>query len=465
MRRCGGSSQNRHHTNKSQPRKTGQKNECGLGQIANKLTFFCDDFAPLFLTHNGSGDVHAKHYLRGLLSHLPDKNMERMAEAIDGSTQQDLQHFISDSPWQERPVWDAVAKRVDAKLGGQSDSMLVGDESAHAKQGKASVGVARQHNGRLGKTDNCQVGVYTSLVCGTRCALVGARLFLPDQWALDKPKCLQVGVPEAQIRSRSKIELMRDLIDQAIEQEMRFKLVGFDSFYGRDQGLLAYVAGKGLIFVADIPRDTRVWKIKPACETRPKSVGASGGLRVDQIQMPAMREVHVRSSENGPVRVQASAMQVWIWPPQSAEPLNCTLLCSVLADGTRKHTLINAPKGTTLVKLVRWQGQRFFVEQTFKNAKSNAGMGDYQVRKWRGWHHHMAMVGVALLFVLEQREQLAKTLPQLSAADITELLHWQFVTRPTREQLIERIASRHLRRSNSTASKYRVDRRKQRCRT
>ena len=112
------------------------------------------DFASLFLTRNGSGDQHAQTYLKGLLSRLPGKNMERMAEVLAGAQQQDLQQFISDSPWQERPVWDAIATRADARLGGHEDSMLAGDESCFAKQGKASVGVARQHNGRLGKTDN-----------------------------------------------------------------------------------------------------------------------------------------------------------------------------------------------------------------------------------------------------------------------------------------------------------------------
>lgn len=414
----------------------------------------------MFHTHNGNGGRHAHHYLKGLLSNLPDKNMQRMTETIDGSTQQELQQFISDSPWQDRPVWDAIARRVDTQIGGKEDTMLIADESCYAKQGRNSVGVARQHNGRLGKTDNCQVGVYTSLVCGTASALVGCRLFLPDEWAGDEQRCLQAGVPKEQIRPRSKIELMRDLFDQAIEQGLRFSLVGFDSFYGRDQGLLAHIADKGRTFVADIPRDTRVWTSKPQGQERPKAVGASGGVRVDKLKVPHLRSVHVRGSENGPVRVKACSTRVWIWPPKAAEAMVCTLLVSEHVDGTRKYTLTNAAQDTPLAKLVRRQGQRFFVEQTFKNGKSNVGMADYQVRKWRGWHHHMAMVGVALLFVLEQREELSQTLPQLSVADITELLHWQMVTHPTREEIVERIKQRHLRRSKATASKYRVDRRK-----
>lgn len=418
------------------------------------------DFASLFHTRNGSGDQHAQTYLKGLLSRLPGKNMERMAEVIEGAQQQDLQQFISDSPWQERPVWDAIATRADARLGGHEDSMLAGDESCFAKQGKASVGVARQHNGRLGKTDNCQVGVFTALVRGTHSALVGCRLFVPEEWTADKPRCLKAGMPEEQIKPRSKIEHFSDLIDQALEQGVRFKLVGCDSFYGRDQGLLGRIADKGLIFVADIPRDTQVWIKKPPGEQRPRAVGASGATRVDQLKALPMSRVKVRDAENGPVIVQASVREVWIWPAQRAQPLRCMLLVSEHSDGTRKATLINAPSGTSLEKLVRWQGQRFFIEQTFKNGKSHAGMADYQVRKWRGWHHHMALVGLALLFVLEERHERRREMSELSATDITELLHWQFATQPSREAVINNIQRRHARRASATRSKHRVARRK-----
>ena len=173
-----------------------------------------------------------------------------------------------------------------------------------------------------------------------------------------------------------------------------------------------------------------------------------------------MRRVKVRDAENGPVVVKACSREVWIWPAKRVEPLRCMLLVSEHSDGTRKATLINAPAGTSLEKLVSWQGQRFFIEQTFKNGKSHAGMADYQVRKWRGWHHHMALVGLALLFVLEERHERRRELSQLSATDITELLHWQFATQPTREAVIENIQRRHARRESATRSKRHVARRK-----
>lgn len=206
-----------------------------------------NDFAPLFKTRNGCPEQHAQSYLKGLLSQVPGKNMKRMAEVLP-----------------------------------------------KAKQGKKSVGVARQHNGRLGKTGNCQVGVFTALVHEGQVALVGCRLFLPDEWVSDAKRSLAAGVPKDEIRARSKIELFKDLIAQAIEQGLRFKLVGWDSFYGRDQGLLAHIAQLGRVFVADIPRATRLWTSRPKGDTHAQSLAASGAQRAEQIKPVQTRQIVVR---------------------------------------------------------------------------------------------------------------------------------------------------------------------------
>lgn len=421
---------------------------------------FAGRFADLFRTRGESGERHARAYLQGLLSKEPAKNMERIAEVIEGTNWQNLQQFISDSRWDEREVWDRIAQCADARLGGHRDSMLLIDESAESKQGKSSAGVARQHNGRLGKTDNCQVGVYSVLARGVDTALVGARLFLPDEWYENKERCLKAGVPEEEIRARTKIDLARELIDQAREQGLGIEGVCVDSFYGRDQSLLAEVTAMGLRMVADIPTDTLLWPQKPGGESRPKNLRASGAVRADQMTVPALKTVTLREGENGPVIVQVSGRRVWLWPQDNGEPSAWWLMVMVQSDGTRKHTLINAPEDTRLEVLARWQGQRFFVEQTFKNAKSHVGAGDYQVRKWRGWHHHMALVGLALLFLLEEKQDRRESLPLLSAADITEMLDYYFCRPADANVVITRILTRHQRRRKVTESKRRTARKR-----
>lgn len=417
---------------------------------------FAGRFAHLFNTRGDSGERHARTYLKGLLTNEPAKNMERMAEVIEGTTWQNLQQFISDTKWNELALWDDVASCANRRLGGHRDSVLIIDESAEAKQGKHSVGVARQYNGRLGKTDNCQVGVYSVLARGTEATLVGARLFLPDEWVEDKERCQKAGIPEDQIISRSKIDLAKELIDQALDQELDIKGVCFDSFYGRDQTLIAEVAGLGLRVVADIPCDTMVWTEKPAGSVRPGALGRSGALRVDKAVMPELTTVTLRSAENGPVVAQVAAIRVWIWPSVCEAPSEWWLLQMVQSDGTRKWTLINAPDNTPLPILARWQGQRFFVEQTFKNAKSHVGAGDYQLRKWRGWHHHMALVGLALLFLLEEKQDCRASIPLLSAADITEMLDYYFARPRSAGEVVDRIQERHRRRRQATESKCRA---------
>ena len=129
------------------------------------------------------------------------RNMERMAEVVIGSDEQVLQHFLSNSPWDEQAVMDQVAQDTNALLGGREGTALYIDETAIKKQGKHSVGVARQWNGRLGKVDNSQVGVFAALGRGDRVNLVDARLYLPQEWTQDKKRtpCLGVG-PEQSLQ-------------------------------------------------------------------------------------------------------------------------------------------------------------------------------------------------------------------------------------------------------------------------
>jgi SRSO17 transposase len=430
--------------------------------MADRLIAMIHDFAGLFNTRGDSGQRLAATYIKGLLSRMPGKNMERMADVMAEANQQDLQQFVSDSPWDDGPVWDQIASRANGRLGNHRDSMLVIDESAFAKQGKSSAGVARQHNGRLGKTDNCQVGVFSTLVRGTGATMIGARLFLPDEWTDSPERCKKAGIPEDGILAKTKIEQARELIEQALRQEVGFKLVAFDAFYGRDQGLLQSIHEKGLTFMADIPVDTLVWSSKPAGKTRPKKIAQSGAVRADALKLGKLESIHVRDGENGAVRVQAAAKRVWLWPGRAEAPLACWLIATEQTDGSRKFSLSNAPEKTKLNTLVKWQGQRFFIEQTFKTAKSHCGMADYQVRKYRGWHHHMALVGMALLFLLDEKHSAAVEMPQLSACDISEIIDWHFCTQPSREAVIETIARRHARRAKATASKKQVQRRAKR---
>jgi SRSO17 transposase len=169
----------------------------------------------------------AKPYLSGLMP-ARRKNMERMAEVVPESDDQVLQHFLSNSGWKGRGVLDQVAVEADALLGGTLQSALLIDASGITKKGRPSVGVARQWNGRLGKVDNCQVGVFAALSCGADATLIDTRLYLPKCWTDDAARCEAAGVPKTHRELRSKPQLALEMVRHNRRLGVRFAWVGMD---------------------------------------------------------------------------------------------------------------------------------------------------------------------------------------------------------------------------------------------
>src|SRR3954464_7623984 len=180
-----------------------------LRGILPRLERFLDPFvASLQRSEQG---LHARHYVAGLVSNLEYKNVESIAYLHD-QPREPLQQFIGQSPWEHRPLITELVRQVACQLG-SPDGVLVFDPSAFAKKGKASVGVARQWCGRLGKVDNCQVGVYLGYVSRREHALLDVRLYLPQEWARDKKRRGKAGVPEA-TRFRTRHQLALEMLDQ-----------------------------------------------------------------------------------------------------------------------------------------------------------------------------------------------------------------------------------------------------------
>ena len=225
---------------------------------------FTDDFSGYFNVYRQNVGTHARNYLAGLLMKVPRKNMERICEVIEGGGQYaDYQHFISDSGWNHYALMDRVAQEVNALLGGE-DAVLCLDESGFTKKGKKSAGVARQYNGRLGKVDNCQVGVFASLCNGeNRSGIIDYRLFLPDEWIGDPQRCKKAGIPEEHIVKKTKIDHAYDMIVSAIARGIIFDWIAADAFYGRNLSLLNKIDDKEKIFIVDVPENFSVYLKDP----------------------------------------------------------------------------------------------------------------------------------------------------------------------------------------------------------
>jgi SRSO17 transposase len=397
------------------------------------------------------------------------KNMDRMAEVVPDSKSRNLQQFLTHSKWNHREVIDHVAQDADKLLGDSTEACLLIDESGFEKQGGRSVGVARQWLGRLGKVDNGQVAVFGALANGRYAAPIDVRLYLPEQWADDANRCERAGVPEAERRFRTKTELALEIVRHGRRNGLRFGWVGADAGYGKGPGFCLALDEMGETFVVDLHSDFQVYlkdpqpylpqkKNKPGRPyTKYHSDQKSIEVRALLDSLPARRwkTMTLRKTTRGVLRVRICRLKVYIWDGKSEKAKCWTLIVSKSLGGNpdTKISLTNAPKRTTLRRLGWMQRQRYWVERVFEDGKSECGMADYQVRKWSAWHHHMAIVMMAMLFMLNERIRHKDTYPLLSCSDIEELLA-RFLPRRdgTKEEVLSQLEYRHTQRQKAIGS-------------
>jgi SRSO17 transposase len=413
---------------------------------------FCAMFERHFKIYRKDMSGHARHYVGGLLGRAGRKNLQGIEEDVAESDYQGMQHFLSDSPWDHAGLMAQIAAEADRELGGHKDSALYLDETSFVKKGKASVGVQRQYCGRLGKLENCQVGVFLAQGRGERVAAVDFRLFLPEAWAEDAKRCTRAKVPEGERRHRTKTELALEMVRKACERGSRHGWIGGDEVYGNNAAFTAALEELGQVFVMDVAANHHVWSSEPVA---PPPTGRKGrpGTRPAAPSVPVAtfaaerfgkeaRELPVRATAKGPLRARFWATRVW--QHDGARARERWLCVREEADGSRKYSLGNPPADTTWERLAFMQSQRFWIERAFQDAKSELGLADYELRGWTGWHHHVALVCLAQLFTVVERRLSRKSRPLLSVRDITELLEIYLPRRPrTEEEVLRKIARRH----------------------
>ena len=406
---------------------------------------------------------HARHYLSGLLGTQRRKNIEVIGEDVSSSAYQGMKQFISSSPWDHRKLMNQVASDADALLGDYEKTGLYIDESSFLKKGKASVGVQRQWSGRAGKVDNFQIGVFACLGQAERVCLTDYRLYLPKVWTEDKSRLDRARVPEDCRKYQSKHDQALDMIRHAKEQGIRFGWVGFDSLYGSKRELVNAVEDLGLKFVGDVNKTTKVWLNKPdliapsQAQSSPKggrpvknyNLTKNNTARYETVETLRLEyfEKGSRQGAKGELWTRIWVKEVWTWEPGIEGARKRLLIVRGNSDGSFKYSLSNLKRGRDW-KYYAWvQGQRFWIEHAFHEAKSQLGMAQYQVRVWRGWHHHMAMVSMALLFTQKLQLSLSDSAPLLSVRDITELLDYYLPRKRIDEaEVLQTIHERHKRR-------------------
>lgn len=382
-----------------------------------------------------------------------------MAEVVPQTDEQSLQQFLSDSPWDYQGVMDQVAGDANQLLGGK-DSALLLDETSVVKKGNHSVGVARQWCGRLGKIENCQVGVFAALSKGSEVCLIDAQLYLPQHWREDAERCDKARIPEEKRVSQSKLDIALDLVKRARSNDLEYGWVGADSFYGRDRDFQQALARLGEVFMLDVPSDFRIYTHDPKpylppssrlgrTPTRYKSKRKSIEARqwAKRQGTKAYRRYTFRAGTKGAMSVEALHQRIWVWDGVSAQANCWHILVRRDAGGEIKYSLSNAPVGTSTHRLLYMQGQRHFIERSFQDSKSHLGLAQYQARNWNAWHHHMALIMMAMVFLLQQRVVRKDKYPLLTVSDMVFIFATVLPTRMNNlEQAIEIVEQRHRKR-------------------
>ena len=389
-------------------------------QVVNGMLKRLEQFAQPFIDSFGRREPkqNAQIYICGLLSDLKRKNVESIAYRYD-RTREALQKFIGTASWDYQPLQQELVRQIGAEIG-EDDGVIVFDPSGHKKCGSNSVGVQRQWLGRLGKVDNGQVGVYMGYASRKEHGLVDERLYLPKQWANNKARRKKCGVPK-HIRYQTRQELALDMLKKNGEFLPHRWITGDDEM-GRPSGFRKDLRALDEQYLLAVPSNTYIRDL----ESKPPAYAGRGQApkqpfqRVDRwlnaLQDEAWTKVNVRDGEKGPLVIEIVSCRVVARTERSChEPAEELLVASRSVDDRGKvkydYYLSNAPVDTALEELARVVKIEHRIEDCLKRAKSEAGLSDYEVRTWVGWHHHQILSLIALWFLILETRRGKKTHP------------------------------------------------------
>jgi SRSO17 transposase len=405
-------------------------------------------YADVMIEALGHADraTPARWYLRGLMLPGERKSVEPMAARVHPqdvrSAHQSMHHLVADSEWSDSALLSAVAAEVVPVLSqaGRAPCFWIIDDTGFRKYGKHSVGVARQYCGQLGKTENCQVAVSLSLATADGSVPLDYRLYLPKEWAEDKGRCKRAGVPK-EIAFATKGEIAWAQIEAALAAGIPRGPVLIDAGYGDEAALRDRLSAHGLIYAVGIRPATAVWcdghepGLTPAKQGRGRrrtrvlrdETHQPIGVRELAQALPAAsyRTVTWREGTNAAlssrfarVRVRAAHAdrpreEEWLlieWPKGEAEPT--------------RYFLSTLPADISFKELVAIVKMRWRIERDYLELKQEVGLGHYEGRNWRGFHHHASLCIAAYAFLMIERLRGSKkNAARLKAPPLPEGFH------------------------------------------
>jgi SRSO17 transposase len=372
---------------------------------AQRLTAYLARYLPLF--YRVELRDHLRLAVEGRLSGLERKTSEPIARQA-AVPRRGLQRFVGAGDWDDEAVMAELRGHVRDELA-DPNGVLVLDPSAFPKKGQASCGVQRQWCGRLGKTDNCQVGVFLAYASAKGQVLVDRRLYLPKRWAKDPQRRKQCHVPK-QVKYQAKWQIGLDLIKRS--RDLPHAWVTGDDEFGRVAEFRAALRKGGHHYVLDVPCNTLVRDLDEPVRRRGRRGPRKPPFRrVDAwlARQPADRwqEVAIRGGAKGPLQAQVLRARVQTRTKGRVGPEECLVVIRTReAEPRTSYTLSDAAASVATVEIVRTHAQRHRVEETLQAGKGEVGLGHYEVRSWTGWHHHMTLCLVALLFLVLEKKRL-----------------------------------------------------------
>ena len=379
----------------------------GVRGCADRLTGFLQRYLPKF--YRAEHRQNATLVIRGLISGLERKTCEPIA--IEARLpRKPIQFFVGAGKWDDGAVTEELRQHVREELA-EADGVVAIDPSGFPKKGTESCGVARQWCGRLGKVENCQVGVFLAYAAAAGYAPLDRRLYLPEDWAGDPARRAKCHVPP-EIKFQEKWQIALDQLDRSLPGLPHGWVVGDDEF-GRAAAFRAELRLRRERYIPDVPCNTTVRDLERR-RPRRKKAGVGRKHAVPLVRADAWAEgqpesrwerVTVRGGEQGPLVVDAMTARVRAKQGGRIGPEERLVVIRPVGESRVDYALSNAGPEVPLADLVRAQRQRHRVEEFFEAGNGEAGLDHYEVRSWVGWHHHMTLSFVALWFLCLERRR------------------------------------------------------------
>ena len=343
--------------------------------------------------------ARSRRYLTALLSRVERKNGWRVAEAMGDATPHGVQELLNSAVWDADLVRDDLRAYVLEHLADPTGVLII-DETSFIKKGSCSAGVRNQYCGRLGRLENCQVGVFVAYAGPAGAAFIDRDLYLPKDWAGDPERRGQAGVPEA-VAFATKPQLAQQQLGRAFAAGVAPAWVLGDAIYGSDGKLRRWLEEQRQPYVLGVTSQEAIWGEWPEGTFQKRADAIAQSLPAD-----AWRTITVAPGAKGPRTYD------WAWVPtpnwlhlepgeEAAWETWLLLRRSLTAGAEVAYARVFAPAGTPLAAVAEAAGRRWAIEVCFEAAKQEVGLADYEVRRWEGWRRHitLALLAHAVLVV------------------------------------------------------------------